>query len=351
MYKTTTSNTACNKKNEVSDYVSNLTIVEKKTKDELRLCIDPQELNSNLKDTFCLMPTIEEVTAQLAGKKYFTVLDLKDGYWQMKLDECTSKLCTFSTPFGNYRFLRMPFGIKIAAQMFQKYNQENFRDIKGVLVYIDDILIAANIENEHDETLNKVMQRARERNVKFNMSKIQYKQHSVNYLGHIMSESGIACDPDRIKAIQAISAPKTRKDLQKLIGMINYVSEYIHNLSELSTPLRELLKKNSLFVWNAEPMACLDRIKKTITEAPTLMAFNEQVPVTIETDASQHGIGCCLMQEGRPVWFASRSLSTTEINYAQIEKEMLANSHVRNFIFLFMVKRSQLKLTISRYWA
>lgn len=138
------------KMNEPSDWVSNLTVVEKKQTKKLRLCIDPQELNANLKDDNYLMPTISEITAKLAGKKWFTVLYLKDGYWQVKLNEKTSKLCTFSTPFGNYRYVRMPFGIKIAAQIFQKYNERNFGNIQGVAVYIDDLLIAADSEEEHD---------------------------------------------------------------------------------------------------------------------------------------------------------------------------------------------------------
>lgn len=168
------------------------------------------------------------------------------------------------------------------------------------------------------------MKRAKKLNVKFNHEKIQFKLKKVNYLGHVMSEEGIACDPDRIEAIKMIEPPKSKNDLQKLMGMINYIRTFVHNLADLTQPLRELLKKNNAYQWQAEHTKCLDKVKEAIASAPTLKAFDEAQAVVIETDASQHGLGCCLMQQGRPVWFASRALNTAEANYAQIEKEMLA---------------------------
>lgn len=328
------------KMNNATDWVSNITAVEKKQTKKLRLCIDPQELNKNLKEEMFLIPTISEITAALSGKKFFTVLDLKDGYWQVKLSEEASRLCTFSTPFGNYRFLRMPFGIKTAAQIFQKHNEKNFGDIKGVAVYIDDLLIAADTEQEHDKILVQVMERAKEKNVKFNEQKIQFKMQKVHYLGHVMSEQGIACDAERLKAIDSIGPPQNKTDLQKLLCMINYLRDFIHNLAEMTQPLRELLKKNIVFQWNAEHTVCLEKIKQCIAMAPTLKAFNELEPVTIETDASQHGLGCCLMQVGRPVWFASRALTPAEQNYAQIEKEMLAIVFACTKFHLFIYGRN-----------
>ena len=297
--------------------------MRKKNKD-LRVCLDPQDLNKVIKEENHMIPSFEQFAVKLNNKRFFSVLDLKEGYWQIKLNESSSKLCTFSTPFGCYRFLRLPFGIKIAPEIFQKYNEKNFKDIPGVTIYIDDVLIAANSLEEHDRILGEVFKRARELNIKFNPTKFQYRINKVKYLGHIMSGEGISCDPDRIVAIQKIEPPKDKNDLQKLLGMINYVRSFIPNLAEICQPLRELLKKNIEFIWLPIHTECLSKIKNIICNAPTLKTFDINKEITIEADASKFGLGCCLMQEGKPISFASRSLSDTEVRYAQIEKEFLA---------------------------
>lgn len=128
-----------------------------------------------------LIPTLEEIKLKLSGKSYFSVLDLKDGFWHVKLDQESSHYCTFSSPFGCYRFLRLPFGIKVAPELFQKINSEVFGDIDGTTVYFDDLLICASSEREHDDILSKVLNRAREKGVKFNPHKIQYKLKQVNF--------------------------------------------------------------------------------------------------------------------------------------------------------------------------
>lgn len=326
------------KSNGTSEWVSNLVVVEKANK-TLRLCIDPQELNRNLRDENYLIPSFDEVCAKLAGKKWFSVLDLKDGYWQIKLSEKASHLCTFSTPFGNYRFLRLPFGLKVAAQLFQKFNDMNFRDLAGVTVYIDDILIAADTQDEHDAILHRVIERAKQKNVKFNKEKFQFCLPSVKYLGHIMSANGITVDPERIEAIQHLGAPNNKTDLQKLMGLVNYVRSFVPNLAEISEPLRQLLKKNVIFQWQPQHEATVTKIKQMIAGAPTLKAFDTKKAVIIETDASKSGLGCCLKQDNKPVGFASRSLTEAEERYAQIEKEMLAIVFACNKFHLFIYGR------------
>ena len=207
---------------------SNMVIVEKKN-GQLRICIDPQDVNSDILQENYTIPSFESISAQLAGKKFFTVLDLKEGFWQIALSRAASEICTFNTTFGCYR---LPYGIKISPEVFQKYNERNFANIPNVTVFIDDILIAADTEDQHDELLQQVVNRARKMNIKFNKDKIQYKVKEVRYLGKIISCEGVKCDPDRIKAILKISQPKDKKDLQKLLGMVNYIREYITNLAE-----------------------------------------------------------------------------------------------------------------------
>lgn len=168
------------------------------------------------------------------------------------------------------------------------------------------------------------MDRAKEKNVKFNREKVQYKQKEIKFLGHIISGEGISLNPSRTQAIQALNPPKNKKELQTMLGFINYVRNYIPNLSDISTPIRELLKKSVVFQWLDQHDQCLKKIKNLITNAPILKAFNCNESITIQTDASKDGLGCCLLQNKRPVSFASCSLTDAEKNYAQIEKEMLA---------------------------
>lgn len=311
------------KNDEPADFVSNLVVVEKKN-GKLRLCIDPKELNKAIMKENFPIPTFDEIAEKLNGKKIFSVLDLKEGYWQVKLSENASRLCTFSTPFGCYRFLRMPFGISIAPEIFQKNNERNFEGISGVIIYFDDVMIAAETLEEHDEILKQVMERARSLNIKFNKEKLQYRLRKVNYLGQMVSANGISCDPDRVKAIQKIEKPQDKKDLKKLLGVINFMREYIPNLSELCRPLYTLLKKGVYFQWMKIHDEALNLVKELICNAPTLKVFDVNKEVSIETDASKYGLGCCLMQDGKPIYFASRSLSDTEVRYSQIEKEFLA---------------------------
>lgn len=195
----------------------------------MRICINPKELNEAIRDNFYEIPTFEQVRAGLVNKKFFSVCDLKESFWQVALDEKSKDLCTFSTIFGCYRFKRLPYGIKIASETFQKFNEENFGDIPNVTVYIDDILISAENEEDHDKTVDMVMKRAMERNIKFNSAKIQFKQRQVSFLGHTISEEGIGYDKSRLKGIEDLGAPKCKKDLQRLMGFINYLREYIPN--------------------------------------------------------------------------------------------------------------------------
>lgn len=309
--------------NEELSWVHNL-VVREKSDGKLRICLDPKELNSVLKPEVFPIPRSEEINSQLAGKKFFTVLDCKEGFYHIKLDEASANLCTFNTVFGCYKFLRLPFGLSIAPQLFQKMNTKNFANIKGLIIYIDDLLIAADTEEEHDRLLEQVLQRARELNIKFNEKKVQYKVKEVKYLGHKYTGDGIEIDEGRVAAISDLKDPKNKKELQSILGMINFIREYIPQISEITAPLRDLIKKNVVFKWLPSHSKILFEIKKLISSAPTLGIFDEQKEITIQCDASKNGLGACLMQEGRPIAYASRSLTETEKRYAQIEKELLA---------------------------
>ena len=324
------------KVNEARDWIHSLVLVEKKD-GTLRLCLDPRNLNKFIKKQPCLIPTLEEITLKVNNAKHFSVLDLKDGFWHIILDKESQKLCTFSTPFGNYQFNRLPFGVSSAPEIFQCYNQQVFGDINNVMIYLDDILVEGKTQEEHNEALNNVIERAKQFNIKFNESKFQYNVSEVKYLGHIFSDKGILPCKDRVEAIQELQNPNSKKELQKFLGIINYVRNFVPCFAEVTAPLRELLKKDVVFQWSDKHSNAVNKVKELLVSPPILASFDSNKELTIQCDASQNGLGACLMQVGTPIAFSSRSLSETEKRYSQIEKEFLAITYAckkyHNYIY------------------
>lgn len=178
------------KVDEPREWVHNL-VSTQKPNGGLRVCLDPKELNKYVVKEQFLVPTLEEVSEKLIGSEVYSVLDLREGFWQLQIDDESQKLCTFSTPFGNYQFKRLPYGVCIATELFQKFVYENFGDIPGVIAVVDDMLIHARSIEEHDKILSAVIGRARKLNIKFNPEKFQFRVRKVKYLGHVFSKDGM----------------------------------------------------------------------------------------------------------------------------------------------------------------
>jgi len=176
----------------------------------------------------------------------------KKPYWQLKLDEQSSKVCTFNTPFGKYRFTRLPFGIKSAPEVFQICMSELFVDVDGVKVIVDDFLIWRKDDDEHDARLKQVLDRAREVNLKFNAKKCRIRQEEVPYVGHVLSKDGLKPDPEKIKAVKEMKPPQNTKELKTFLGFIQYLGKFMPNMATVSAPLRELLEKKIARHWNQE---------------------------------------------------------------------------------------------------
>uniref|UniRef100_A0A2S2NI46 RNA-directed DNA polymerase n=1 Tax=Schizaphis graminum TaxID=13262 RepID=A0A2S2NI46_SCHGA len=313
------------KVDEPKEWSSNLVVIRKPDK-SIRICIDPSDLNKALKRENYLIPTFDEIRAKLINKKIFTVLDIKKGFWHVKLDKKSSDLCTFSSPFGYFKFNRLPFGIATAPEIFIKLNQKCFGDIdpNNIIIYFDDILIATKDELTHDHVLKKLTERAKSMNIKFNLDKLQYKKKEIKYIGHIFNESGVSPDPEQVKAIVNLKNPSNKVELQRLIGMFNYLRDFIPNMSSIICPLRELLKKDVIWSWGQRHTEALNELKSCVSNPPVLTHFSPDKVITIQCDASKNGLGCCLLQEKKPIAFASRCLSEAETAYAQIEKEFLS---------------------------
>ena len=207
---------------EPTDWVNSILAVVKTNK--IRICIDPRDLNKAIQREYFPMMTIEEVVAGMPQAKVFSVLDATSGYWQVKLDEASSKLRTFNTSYGRYRFSRLPFGIKSAPEVFQHRMSELFEDVEGVKAIVDDLLIWGKDDDEHDARLKQVLNRAREVNLKFNAKKCRIRHEELPYVGHVLSKEGLRPDPEKIRAVQEMQPPQNTKELKSFLGFSQYLA-------------------------------------------------------------------------------------------------------------------------------
>ena len=315
------------KVNEPTEWVSSAVYVKKPGK--LRVCLDPQELNKYINIPKYRLPTMEDITSDMKKVKIFSVMDAKDGFLQVRLTPESAKLTTFHTPFGRYKWKRMPFGISSAPEEFQRQLQDIIEGLEGIKIIADDILIIGQGDTEedaiqdHDRNLIKLLIRCRERNLKLNKSKIRFKHKSVKFNGHILTPEGLKPDPEKINAIKEMPAPKDRSEVKRFLGMVTYLSKFLPKLSDVSKPLRELTKEKNQFVWAKQHERSFQQLKELIMKPPTLRYHDVDEEITIETDASKDGLGAVLTQQGQPIAFASRTLTETEQRYSQIEKECL----------------------------
>ncbi|XP_032218641.2 uncharacterized protein K02A2.6-like [Nematostella vectensis] len=224
----------------------------------------------------------------------------------------------------------MPFGISPAPEEFQRRLDNALQGIDGVMPIFDDILIfgAGDTEAEaiadHDAKLRALLQRCREKGVKLNREKLKLRCSEVDFMVHVISSDGLKPDPAKLQGIKEMPPPTCKQNVKRLLGMVNYLQRFAPNLSEVTTPLRDLPKEDNSFQWDSVQERSFEEVKKRISETPVLKFFDPTDSVELQCDAYDRGLGACLMQHGQPVAYASRSMTETETHYAQIEKEMLA---------------------------
>ena len=307
---------------EPTEWVSHMVAAKKKS-GEIRICIDPKDLNNALMRPHHPMKTIEDVASRMAGARVFSTLDAKQGFWQVKLDEESSLKTTFATPFGRFRFLRLPFGISTASEVFQRSMEQLFAGLPCAII-VDDLLVWGSTVEDHDKNLHKVLQRCCEINLKLNMKKCRFRVDHVSYVGHEFTSNGLLPDSSKVEAIKKMPAPTDAAGVQRFLGAVNYLHKFVENMSEKTTPLRQLLHKDSAWSWEKQHQDAFDSLKEDLCKAPTLKYFDPSKQVKLTVDASKSGLGAACLQDEAPIAYASRSLTQPELNYAQIEKELLA---------------------------
>ena len=194
---------------------------------------------------------------------------------------------------------------------------------------MDDVLIHGTSREEHDERLEKVLQRLQELGMTLNSEKCQFAQKSIKFLGHVIDSTGIRPDPSKVSAILEVPAPENVGDVQRFLGKVNQLSKFAPHLAETTQPLRELLVKGNAWIWEVAQRSAFAKVKETLTETPVLSLFDPNLETIVAADASSFGLGAVLKQRQqtgdlKPVAYISRAMTPTERRYAQIEKEALA---------------------------
>ena len=294
---------------------------------KLRVCLDPRNLNKSIKREHFKLPTRDEVTAQFTSAKVFTKLDASNGFWQMKLEEESTNLCTFNTPFGRYKYLRLPFGISSAPEIYHRTINSLFSHLEGVDTSMDDIIIYGSTPEEHDQRLEATMKVVREVGLKLQKEKCEVAVEELTFLGDTISAEGLKPDKRKVEAIQKMKRPETKADLQRFLGMINYLAKYVPDLSTRTLPLRKLLDQKVMWMWSHEQEKAWKDLKELVSSEPVLKFYDPTKPIKISTDASRSGLGAVLQQLHGETWFpvayASRSVTDCESRYATIELETL----------------------------
>ena len=262
---------------EPTDRVSSIVCNVKETSDgkkKVRLCLDPWDLNKNIRREHYYSRSIDEIFPLLHREKFFSVVDKTKGYWHVELDHESSLLCTFNTPFGRYRFKRLPFGIVVSQDIFQRRLDDIYRNVPNVTGIADDIIVFGSTQEEHDDAFLNILTAPRANNVSLNSEKLQFKQQSVNFYGHTLTTEGICPAADKLEAVKNISAPTNARELSSILGLLTYLNLFSAKIAEYTAPLRTLTKKNARFKWEDHHQAALDKIKAELCSAHILSYYD-----------------------------------------------------------------------------
>ena len=310
-----------------SPYASPITVVKKKD-GKIRLCIDFRKLNSITIFDAEPIPTLDELLVKIEGAKYFTKIDLTKGYWQIPLAEKSKAYTAFRSPMGLMEFNFMPFGLSTAAPSLQRAMQEVLGRLPFIVSYFDDIMVYSNTWLDHLNHLQMALQTIQDAGLTARPKKSLVGFTSIEFLGHIVSRGIIQPDDAKKSKIKNIIPPATKKEVQRICGLLNYYRRFIPHFSELARPLTDMTRCRGKIVWTAECQKSLDTLKTLLTSEPILRIPDLSKPFVVQADASQFSIGAVLMQQHDgillPCYYASRKLLDREVQYAIIEKECLA---------------------------
>lgn len=310
----------------------------------LRLCVDYRGLNAITMKNRYPLPRIDEMLDRLVGAKYFTKLDLRDAYHRIRIRRGDEWKTAFRTRYGHFEYLVMPFGLCNAPATFQAYINQAMHGLLdvSVIVFLDDILIFSQTEEEHVDHVKAVLERLKLYRLYAKLSKCEFHRDKVKFLGFVVGRDGVEIDESRIDTIRNWPEPESYRDVQVFLGFAGFFRRFIHQYSQITAPLTELLKgsvkgkKAGRFLLTPEAREAFETLKLTFMTPPVLVHFDPEKPIMVDTDASGFAIAAILLQpsgkvpennrrvDWHPVAYFSRKLTPTERRYEVHDQELLA---------------------------
>lgn len=311
-----------------SDWGSPLVVIPK-ADGGVRLCVDYKcGVNERLVTASFPVKRIEDILSNLRDSTYFCKLDLYKTYLHLPVDEESSAIQTITTHRGTYRMNRLSFGIKTAPSEFNRIIDQILSDIPYCDSYFDDIIVHGRTKEDCAKHLRACLQRLSEYDLHLNKNKCEFFAMEISYLGHIIKENKIMKCPEKIKAVSKMTQPTNVEEVRRFLGMLTYYSRFIPNYSTISYPIRTLLKKKHRFAWTPECQATFEALKTEMCSDRILTPYNPSLPIILTTDASPVGVAAILSHsvnnQERPIAYVSRSLTESEMNYSQLDREALA---------------------------
>jgi hypothetical protein len=325
-------------------WISGMSLVPK-GKTDFRLVVNMRGPNRAIRRAYHPLPTLEEIKVRLAGATVFSKLDITSAFYHLELDEDSRELTTFLTERGMRRFTRLVFGVNCAPEIFQRKMEQILEGLKGVVIFMDDILVFANSWQELSDRTAQVTSALKKNNLTINLEKSEYNKRSIKFLGHELSEEGFAIEEAKVRDVLSFTRPDSAKTLRSFLGLAAYLSDFIPRFADLTAPLWQLIK-TPVFRWDGSSNNAFTLTKKAIANCTTRLGFFRSDWETIlYTDASPEALGAVLVQEKKPekpriICFASKILTSTEKNYPQIQREALGIVWaVERFYFYLMGRR------------
>jgi hypothetical protein len=313
-----------------SEWVANLVPVRKKS-GEIKLCVDFRNLNRSSKKDNYPLPNMELILQRVTGASKISMVDGFFGYNQISVMPKDREKMTFTTPWGTFMYAKMSFGLMNVGATFQRAMDMAFigEKYQFVVIYLDDIIVFSRSDMEHCCHLRKVFLKFQNFGLSLNPKKSIFAMKEGKLLGHIVSAEGVRIDPNRVEAIQTLSLPRSRKEVQAFLGKINFLRRFISNFVELVKHITTMLRKGNEVKWIAEPRESFVQIKSALNEAPVLISANYSKDFLIFSFTSFDTVAAVLLQkngEGReqPISFFSKALRDVDIRYEIMEKQAYA---------------------------
>lgn len=316
----------------LSDYASPVVLVEKKN-GNTRLCVDYRQLNKKIVRDRYPLPLIEDQLDCLQDAKYFSTLDLKNGFFHVPVDKDSQKYTAFIVPDGHYEFLKVPFGLCNSPSIFQRFINVTFQDVirdKIVLTYLDDLIIPSADEDTGINNLKLVLKIASEAGLNINWEKCSFLQNKVEFLGHVIENGRIYPSMRKIEAVRKFPEPTNVKQIQSFLGLSGYFRKFVPKYSIIARPLTNLLKSNTKFHFEEKEKEAFISLKNILCDKPVLHLYKLNAPTELHTDASMDGYGAILLQKSgedgafHPTYYLSGKTSPAERRYTSYELEVLA---------------------------